>query len=225
VKFTQIYPLARHFVIAGCILALVGCATPTAKDYSAFKSANPRSIIVLPPINKTPEINATVGFYSNTHKPIAESGFYVFPASLVYETFKGNGISIPDEIHNVELKKLQEIFGADAAMYIVIKEYGTKFQVFSSASIVTADATLIDLRTGTTLWEGTATASSAEGQDNSQAGLAGLIVRAIVSQVIGTVTDQSFQISKSTSERLLSASQPKGILYGPYHNKYRQDKR
>jgi hypothetical protein len=224
-KTSGIRQLLRFGFITGSILTLVGCATPKPKDYSAFKAANPKSIVVLPPINKTPEINATVGFYSNTHRPIGESGFYVFPASLVFETFKGNGVSIPDEIHNVELRKIREIFGADAAMYIVIKEYGTKFQVFSSASIVTADSKLIDLRTGTTLWEGTATASSSEGQDNSQAGLAGLLIKAIVSQVVGTVTDQSFQISKRTSERLLSADAINGILYGPYHSKYRQDKR
>lgn len=42
-----------------CLLA-AGCATPAKKDFPALRSARPSSILVLPPLNKTPEVNASL---------------------------------------------------------------------------------------------------------------------------------------------------------------------
>ncbi len=68
---------------------------------------------------------------------------------------------------------------------------------------MTLDAKLIDLRTGVQLWNGSATASSAEGQ-NSSGGLVGLLVTALVNQVLNTVGDRSFDIAGVAGQRLLS---------------------
>jgi hypothetical protein len=145
---------------------------------------------------------------------LAEAGYYVLPITLVDETFKNNGLTVIDEIHLVDASKLHQIFGADAGLYVDIKDYGTKYLVLNSASIVTAKGKLVDLRTGKTLWEGIATASSAEGENN-QGGLAVLLVTALVKQVMGTALDQSHRIANMTSVRLLSPTMPNGILYGP----------
>ena len=37
--------------------------------------------------------------------------------------------------------KLHEIFGADAGLYITVKEYGTSYMLISSETVVTASAT------------------------------------------------------------------------------------
>jgi len=204
-----------------CILLLSGCATtaPTPYDYSAYRASNPKSILVLPPVNKSPDTKASLGFYSNTQRPLAEAGYYVFPISLVHETFKNNGFTEYDDIHQINPAKLHEIFGADAAMYITITKYGTSYRVIASESAVSANATLVDLRSGATLWEGSASANSNEGKNNNQGGLAALLVEAIIKQVVGTIVDESHGVSKITNARLFSAgtSQGRGILYGPYH--------
>ena len=205
-----------------CALVMTGCATKAPYDYSAFKESRPKSLLVLPPINKTPEVQASYSVLSYVTRPLAESGYYVMPVTLVAEAFKENGLTEPTDMHATSAEKLRQIFGADAALYITISNYGTVYQVINSATIVTARATLKDLKTGNTLWEGAATASSNEGQ-NQQGGLAALLITAIVKQIIGSVTDQSHQIAGVTAARLLSAGQPRGILFGPRSPNYGKD--
>ena len=195
-------------------LLLGGCANRQPYDYSAFKEARPASILVLPPLNSSPDINATYSMLSQTTAPLAESGYYVFPVALVDETFKQNGLTAPADIHTVSIDKLREIFGADAALYINVKRYGTSYAVIASETRVTAEGKLVDLRTGNTLWSGEATASSAEG-DNNSGGLIGMLVKAAVRQIVETVSSQGHVIAGRTSARLLSAGRPNGILYGP----------
>lgn len=201
------------------LILLTGCATHKPYDYTAFKASNPKSILVLPPINDTPEITASNAVLSYTTRPLAESGFYVIPVTLASETFKENGLTQANDIHATPIAKLHEIFGADAGLYITISRYGTVYQVVGSASIVSATAKLVDLQTGAQLWHGSASASSDEG-NNQQGGLAVLLITAIVKQVVGSLTDESYRIAGVTTSRLLTAGTPGGILYGPRSPRY-----
>ncbi|MCB4360397.1 DUF799 domain-containing protein [Quatrionicoccus australiensis] len=202
------------FMVLAASMLLGGCATRAPYDYTAFKEARPASILVLPPVNNSPDITATHSMMSQATAPLAESGYYVFPVALVDETFKQNGLTTPPDIHQVPGPKLREIFGADAALYINVKQYGTAYMVISSETRVTAEAKLVDLRTGRLLWAGSATASSAEGDGNS-GGLIGLLIKAAVRQIMETVSSKGHQIAGQTSARLLSAGRPGGILFGP----------
>lgn len=213
---------AGWITLTGIALLLGGCAAQKPYDYSAFREARPASILVLPPLNSSPDINATYSMLAQTTGPLAESGYYVFPVTLVDETFKQNGLTSPADIHEVPIAKLREIFGADAALYINVKQYGTSYVVISSETRVTAEAKLIDLRSGHTLWSGAATASSAEG-DSNNGGLIGMLVKAAVRQIIETVSNQGHLIAGKTSARLLSAGRPNGILYGPRSPMYLKD--
>lgn len=215
----------RLRILAAAATAAVlatGCATPVAYDYSAFKQSRPASILVLPPLNSSPDVAATYSLLSQVTLPLAESGYYVLPVSLVDETFRQNGLHNAAEMHEVGLDKLREIFGADAVLYIDIKQYGTSYAVLVSESRVSAAARLVDLRSGQLLWQGEATASSAE-ERSSNGGLVGLLVQAIVSQIVESVTNRSHPIAGITSERLLSAGRPNGILYGPRSPNYLKD--
>jgi len=202
---------------------LGGCVAPKTVDYAAFKQARPRTILVLPPLNESPDIKATYSLLSQVTFPLAEAGYYVMPVALVDETFQQNGLNTPTDIHNASPAKLKEIFGADAALYITVTQYGTQYRVISSATIVTASAKLVDLKTGTALWTGSATASSEEGNNNGGGGLVGALITAAVKQIINSANDVSHPIAGITSQRLLSAGHPAGLLYGPRSPKYGTD--
>lgn len=199
--------------------ALTGCATTAPYDYSALRSAKPASILVLPPVNHSPEVTAPAGVLSQISLPIAESGYYVLPVAVTDEMFRQNGIVSAEDAQELPVAKLKEIFGADAALYLDIKSYGTSYAVISSATVVTLEARLVDLRTGTQLWDGRATASSSEGQ-NSGGGLVGMLVTALVNQIVNTVNDRSVQISAIASQRLLSPNMQRGLLVGPRSPSY-----
>lgn len=218
---TQTKKFGLYSLVVAALL-LGGCATQRQYDYTAFKEARPASILVLPPLNSSPDINATYSMLSNTTIPLAESGYYVFPVTLVDETFKQNGMTSPADIHSLPIQKLRDIFGADAALYINVKKYGTSYMVLSSETRVTVDGKLVDLRSGRVLWEGTATASSAEG-DSNNGGLIGMLVKAAVRQIIETVSNQGHVIASLTGARLLAAGRPNGILYGPRSPSYQKD--
>lgn len=201
---------------------LSGCAQPTKVDYSAFNQSKPKSILVLLPQNSTPEVQASHGLLSQTALPLAEAGYYVFPVAVVEETFKQNGMTNAGDIQAVPPAKLHEIFGNDAVLYLDITEYGTSYQVIASDTRVTANAKLVDSRTGALLWSGSATASSTENNSSSN-GIIGVLVSAVVNQIADTMTDKSYGIAGITSVRLLSAGKPNGILYGPRSPKYGKD--
>lgn len=203
-------------------LVMTGCATPKSYDYTAYKQSRPKSILVLPPQNHSPDVKATYSMLSQVTFPLAESGYYVFPVAVVDETFRQNGLTEPADIHAVAPTKLRQIFGADAALYIDIKDYGTSYMLLSSNTVVTADAKLVDLKTGQLLWSGTATASSGE-QDTSSSSLVGMMVQAVVNQIAHTITDKGHEIAGITSVRLLSAGHPNGILFGPKSPAYGKD--
>ncbi|MFM5510976.1 DUF799 domain-containing protein [Aeromonas rivipollensis] len=200
-------------------LLLSGCAKGPGYDYGNFKESRPTSILVLPPVNHSPDIKAGASLQSQITYPLAESGYYVLPVAVTNETFRQNGVTEPTDIHALPIKKLHEIYGADTALYLDIKDYGTSYLVISSETVVTASARLVDLRTGKLLWEGSASASSAEQQSNSGGGLIGMLVVAVVNQIANTITDKGHEIAGITSFRLLSADMPNGILHGPYSPK------
>lgn len=210
------------FCVAVCLTA---CSATNRQpyDYSMYKQCQPRSILVLPPLNNSPDVNATYGMLAQTTSPLAESGYYVFPVALVDETFKQNGLTSAADIHAVSPAKLQEIFGADAALYIIVTEYGASYRVIDSTVVVSAVARLVDLKTGYEIWQGSATATSAEDKNNSGGGLAGVLISAVINQIANNVTDSSYRMAGRTSYRLLAAGHPNGILYGPRSPKFGAD--
>jgi hypothetical protein len=153
--------------------------------------------------------------WSHATRPLAEAGYYVYPVTLVDETLRQNGVETAADAHDIPLDKLREYFGADAAVYIKVRRYGTTFIVVNSETVVQADARIVDLRSGATLWTGTATASSAEQGQQNQGGLVGLLVTAVVKQIVGTATDAAYNYAGIASDRLLGAPRANGVLPGP----------
>jgi hypothetical protein len=212
-------------IIGVFVVALVSaCATqpPAQMDYTAFKDSRPASILVLPPINNSPEIDASAAVLAQATAPLSESGYYVLPVALVVETFRENGWTTASDVHNVELSKLREVFGADAVLYLTIQQYGASYTVVDSTVVVRMDAQLTDLTTGATLWTGSAAASDANNNSN-QGGIVGMLVSAIVKQIANSVTDTSYPVAGIASKKLLSAGHFNGLLYGPRSPKFQTD--
>ncbi|WP_374703287.1 DUF799 domain-containing protein [Cupriavidus pauculus] len=214
--------ILTYIATLGAAMLFAGCATQKQIDYSAYKQARPRSIVVLPPLNESPDVKATYGMLSQATVPLAEAGYYVLPVALVDETFRQNGLTTPGDIHTVPTPKLREIFGADAALYVTVSSYGSQYQVLSSVTKVTAGAKLVDLKTGNELWSGTATATN-ESSGNAGGGLIGALIGAAIAQAMNHAFDATYKVAETASLRLLSAGKPNGLLYGPRSPKYQSD--
>ncbi|CAB3932146.1 Putative lipoprotein/NMB1162 [Achromobacter insolitus] len=210
--------LFRMGMLAAVAL-LAGCAVPQQNvDYTAFRESKPASILVLPPVNTSVDVAATAAVLSQATLPLAESGYYVVPVAVMDETFKQNGLSSADEIQELPAAKLRDIFGADAALYMTVKQYGSTYAVVSSSVTVAVDAELIDLRNGAKLWSGSKQVVQAS--SSSGGGLLGMLIQAVVDQVVNTLSDRSYGVAGMTNNLLLSAGQPGGMLYGPRSPRY-----
>lgn len=210
-------------MLATASLFLGGCATkPPPYDYTAFKAARPSTLLVMPPINESLEVNATPSVWSHSTRPLAEAGYYVLPVTLVDEKFKQNGIQTATDAQQIPYSKLREIFGADGAVYIKVVRYGTDYNVIHSETRVEVEGRIIDLRTGQELWAGTATASSAEQRAQGQGGIVGLLITAVAQQIIDTAADASYDFAGVAQARLLRADNYRGVLPGPRLPQYSQ---
>jgi hypothetical protein len=216
IRLLQIAALAALAVLGGC------AHRPAGYDYTAFRQANPRTLLVMPPINDSPEVKAGASVWAQATLPLAEAGYYVLPVTLVDETFRQNGIETAYDAQNIAPQKLRDFFGADAAVYIKINKYGTSYQVVASETLVEAQARIVDLRSGALLWEGRAAASSGE-QGSGGGGLAVMLVSAIVHQIVSTATDAAYGFAGVADSRLLGAPRYNGILAGPRSPAYGKD--
>lgn len=213
---------ALALVLVLALALLGGCATQQRPyNYSAFNRAKPVSLLVMPPVNESPDIKATPGVWAHATLPLSEAGYYVLPVTLVDETLRGNGVHTPQEAADIPYRKLREVFGADAAVHIKVKSYGTRYAVVMSETRVEVEARIVDLRSGALLWKGSAMATSAE-QQQAHGSLAGLLVAAVVNQIVGTATDAGFRYAGIADERLLGAPRYNGVLPGPRSKLYGQ---
>lgn len=204
--------LIKRTLSLASLFLLTACVTTAPVDTSAFEASDPKSILVMPPTNDSPEVVAAYGVWSQSHLPIAESGYYVFPASLVHATFINNGISSGAEAQEVSVNKLREIFGADAILYLNIEEYGTRYIVVNSITEAKVHGRLIDSRNGQLIWEGSTYASVDSG---SSVNLFSAVIGAALSQIINTATDQAYSVASLANYQLLHSKARPDIPYGP----------
>lgn len=191
-------------------------------DYTLYRSRVPRSILVLPPQNSSTAVDSTYIFLSTVSRPLAEAGYYVFPVAVIDAFMKENGLPTPDEMNGVALKKIKEVFGADAVLYFTIEAWGQKYYVISSQTVVQASARLVDVETGATLWTGRAQAVRDSGGGGQ--GILGALIAAAVHQIVFSMVDQTHELSRLANTTMVF-NKDNGLLFGPRHPEYSTDPR
>jgi len=214
----------RFAIACAAVLVAAGCksAPPAPYDYGPYLAHMPRSILVIPPLNESPDVVAPYSFLSTITAPIAERGYYVFPVAVVAELMKENGCPTPGEMHQAPPAKLREVFGADAVLYLTIKAWGTEYRVLDSATTVSVTARLVDLQTGDEFWANAASAqkSSSEGQND----IFVMLAAAVINQVVSSASDPAHKLAPFVSGSLV-VNAHHGMLLGPYHKGYAEEQR
>jgi hypothetical protein len=194
------------------IVFIAGCVTTPPFDYSSFRNHRPRSILVLPPLNQTTDVNAPYTYLSTITRPLTECGYYVFPVAVVDAYMKENGLPSPEEMHGVALDKIRNIIGADAVLYVTIEEWGQKYIVVQSITTIKAKARLIDTASGEVIWQGTQAVSQGSGGGGDPIAM---LITAAVTQIINTMVDYTHDLSRVANYTMIyDANQ--GFLAGPY---------
>ena len=205
-------PFLNIAILAGT-LALTGCVTNKPYDYTNFRAHPPRSIVVLPPVNHSTDVRGTYSYLSTVTRPLAEMGYYVFPVAEVDELMKENGLPTPGDMRSAPLDKIGEVIGADSVLYVTLKQYGSKYEVISSVTTVAADAKLVDVKTGVTLWEGSTVVQ--QSSSDSSGNIFAALIEAALTQILNSVTDPAHDASSMANFQLFTPKDH-GLLYGPY---------
>jgi hypothetical protein len=202
--------------ILAAVLLLSGCQTVKPYDYTNFRAHPPRSILVLPPLNESTAVEGTYGYLTTVTRPVAERGYYVFPVAVVDQFMKENGLPSAAEMQQAPLAKVAEITGADAVLFLDLKQYGAHYELLSSVVTVEVHAKLVDARSGILLWEGNGIARQGSGGSGN---LLGDLIAAAITQAINKHGDKAHQVSRIANANLFFPEQT-GLPYGPYSDKY-----
>jgi hypothetical protein len=204
---------AGWLVVASILGMTTVACNQVPVDYSAFNEHAPRSILVLPPVNHSIEVFAGANFLTTVSQPIGEAGYYVFPVAIVQAFMQENGLPTADEMHGVQLSKLREVFGADAVLYLTVEDWGQKFHVLSSDTVVSVSARLVDLTTGALLWSGSV--RRVDGTQNN-GDILSQVINAVIEQVIDSKSDVAHGLAHRASLQLFR-SRSSGLPPGWRH--------
>jgi len=209
------------FMFAGLALLMSGCAAKQApKDFTAFRSADPHSILVVPVINRSAEVEAADLFLSTLSVPLAERGFYVFPVNMTKSIMESDGLGDANLVHGADTTRLAELFGADSVLYVEILNWESQYAITAANINVEFVYTLKDGQTGELLWqEQQAMQYSRSGSGGGL--LANLIATAITSAIDSTRSDFTPVAQQANAVALLTPGL--GLPSGPYSPNYGKD--
>ena len=113
------------FIIAA--LAITSCTTtaPVAKSvaYKGMYEEKPLVALIMPPINRSTNIDAKEYFHSTLYTPLADAGYYVIPPFLSMEIMKKESAFDAELFLDTPLNKFAEVFGADMAIFTIIHKW------------------------------------------------------------------------------------------------------
>jgi hypothetical protein len=202
-------------------LSLLGCTEYVTKEEFAPKmySEQPKSILVLPPINKTTAANAKDYYLTTVADPLTNNGYYVFPIEVVVDILQQEGLSDTETMQNLPPQKFKEFFGADAVLYVTLSEWDTKYLVTAGSVNVRAECILKSTRNGEELWFYDKEISvSTTGSSGGSAGWGGLIAQ-IVSTAVKTATQDYVPVAREVNQKIFET-----IPFGKYHKDFGKDR-
>jgi hypothetical protein len=119
------------------VAVLSGCAAmPEPDRYPSFTTAAPRSILVVPPVNKSLDVEAPDVLLSTLSRPVGEKGFYVFPVNTTKIVLEQEGFYEAEQVHSQPPQALARLFGADAVLYVTINRWEARYIVFTTTVTV-----------------------------------------------------------------------------------------
>ncbi len=176
---------SRLYAALAVLLILSGCASKPLvhKDYAEFRKANPHSILIVPVVNRSVDVDAPDYFLSTIARPIAERGYYVFPVNLIKRVMEDDGLSDANLVHGSDTVRLATLFGADSVLYISIERWDSKYAVLATVTTVELNYTLKSGTSGQQLWQHQERLAYDPAAGQSQGGIAGLIAKAVVAAI------------------------------------------
>jgi hypothetical protein len=204
--------ISRVWVFFLAILA-GGCANVKVYDLSAFNEVAPRSILVVPVVNQSLDVDAANYVLSTLSVPLAEMGYYVFPINTVKVVLEQEGLTEPEQVRRMEIPKLAALFGADAVLYVTIKRWDAQYMVISTSVTVEFDYEMTS-KGGRKIWAAQQKMVYSPQQSQSGSAIAALI-SAVVSAAMARAAPNYIPLTQQANNTVFITG-PTKLPPGPY---------
>lgn len=95
-------------------------------QYAKMYEEKPITLLVMPPINNSTNVEAKDLLYTSISRPLVEAGYYVISPLLAMDVLKAESAYDSEMFFDAPLTAFQNYFGADAVVFSVIDTWAKK---------------------------------------------------------------------------------------------------
>lgn len=204
-------------VVAASVLFCSCVSTYTRESqYPKMYSEHPATILVMPPINNTTNVEAKDLLYTSISYPLIEAGYYVVSPHLAMEMLKAESAYDAELFVDKDAGVFARVFGADAVVFSEIntwqKEgFGIRTDIHYWVKSTTTNEILFERRCDLYL-------DLNQSTNNNNGGLLGALVDIATSAIATAVTDHIVAARKCNNYIF------QDIPRGKYSPDYQKDK-
>lgn len=117
-----------YFVIFCCMVTSCGMFNTVTREsqYAKMYEEKPVTLLVMPPINNSANVEAKELLYTSISRPLVEAGYYVISPLLAMDVLKAESAYDSEIFFDAPLTTFQNYFGADAVVFSVIDTWTKK---------------------------------------------------------------------------------------------------
>ena len=95
-------------------------------QYAKMYEEKPVTLLVMPPINNSTNVEAKDLLYTSISRPLAEAGYYVISPLLAMDILKAESAYDSENFFDAPLTAFNNYFGADAVVFSIIDSWAKK---------------------------------------------------------------------------------------------------
>lgn len=117
-----------YFLLFCCVITSCGSAKMVTREsqYAKMYEEKPLTLLVMPPINNSANVEAKELLYTSISRPLIEAGYYVISPLLAMDVLKTESAYDSEMFFEASLAPFQNYFGADAVVFSIIDTWAKK---------------------------------------------------------------------------------------------------
>ena len=117
-----------YFLVACLSVTSCGLMNSVTREsqYAKMYEEQPVTLLVMPPINNSANVEAKELLYTSISRPLVEAGYYVISPLLAMDVLKAESAYDAENFFDAPLNAFYNYFGADAVVFSIIDTWAKK---------------------------------------------------------------------------------------------------
>lgn len=204
-------------ILLGLLLALVTATGCGPQQIDPLPDGWPELVFVAPIQNETADLDGPKILRAMMVRRMADRGYFPVATGAVDVLLAREHLDDPGIFARQPPGAIGPVIGAEAILYLNLKDWSSKFLGVTSSVAVEAEAILIDTRSGLRLWEGHARATDIPHANGGESPLA-FLVNAAATAALHSALAPYRPLAEQVCSRLAAELPP-----GPRHSVYNDE--